>query len=151
MRNRKRNQDDRKDVRTMASKPNLIHARCDRKMQPFYWILSFECFSLLIIFGLAMAGLSGYGAAAHGGWAFLLLFLVVAGLWLAWKGYRLLEKFVWETKRFITTTVICCSRFRLLREGRCRNDSFGDAGIFLAANYAGHYPHRLDCTDCWPV
>ncbi|MFS0723349.1 hypothetical protein [Paenibacillus sp. 1P07SE] len=80
----------------------LIHERRDRKMQPFYWILSFECFTLLAIFGLALAGLSGFGAVQYGGWTLLLLLLVPVGLWLAWTGCRLLSKFIWENTHLST-------------------------------------------------
>ncbi|WP_020617629.1 hypothetical protein [Paenibacillus daejeonensis] len=124
----------------METKPNLIHARCDRKMQPFYWILSFECFTLLIIFGLAMAGWSGYGARALGGWALLLLPLVAAGLWLAWKGYKLLDKFVWENTH-LSSYHLFRDRLELIRydkTNRSRTEQTVQLSEIVKASIAHH-------------
>ncbi|WP_159883248.1 hypothetical protein [Paenibacillus puerhi] len=79
----------------MPQNGELIHEQTERKMQPFYWILTFECLSLLLLLALCLATLPVIVAFIYQGWVYLLL-PALLGLWLIRISWRLLGKYVWE-------------------------------------------------------
>lgn len=63
---------------------NCIHERTDRRMEPFYWILTFEAMSFLLALAAALvAGPIYLVFRYHAWWTFLLLLLLLPGAWLA--------------------------------------------------------------------
>lgn len=86
----------RKGGRSVTVKSELIHERRDRKMEPFYWILTFECLTILLLFSFSLVCFPAYWAITYKGWAYTLLILTLLGLWLARVSFRLLGKYIWE-------------------------------------------------------
>lgn len=61
---------------------SCIHERADRRMEPFYWILTFEAMAFLLALAAALVAGPVYLAYRFGSWTFLLLILIIPGVWL---------------------------------------------------------------------
>lgn len=86
----------------MHVQPKLIHERRDRKMEPFYWILTFEGLSLLLLLALSLIAFPAYWALLYQGWAYTLLLLTALGLWLLRISIKLLIKYIWDNNHLNT-------------------------------------------------
>lgn len=61
---------------------SFIHERVDRRMEPFYWILTFEAMCFLIALGIALIAGPVYLVYQFQSWTYLLLLLLLPGAWL---------------------------------------------------------------------
>jgi len=86
----------------MHVQPKLIHERHDRKMEPFYWIATFEGLAILLLIALALIIFPAYWALLYQGWAFTWLLVSALGLWLLRISIKLLIKYVWENNHLST-------------------------------------------------
>ncbi|MVP01641.1 hypothetical protein [Paenibacillus lutrae] len=75
----------------------LLQERSDRKMNPFFWILTFECMVILLLAGTAVAAGPVYWAfTSRTVLSFLSLLLILPGLWLVRFSFRTLKSAVWK-------------------------------------------------------
>ncbi|MFM1653264.1 hypothetical protein ACI7RC_14315 [Brevibacillus sp. B_LB10_24] len=65
-----------------SSDQDFIHERCDRRMEPFYWILTFEAMSFVFLLGIALIGGPIYLVYLYQSWTYILLLLLLPGAWL---------------------------------------------------------------------
>lgn len=77
----------------------IIHEQRQRKMKPFYWILTFEMITLGMLVGLALAAgplflLSRWPS----GWMLLTLPAVPAGVWIFYKLFKNLGERIWQNR-----------------------------------------------------
>ncbi|WP_138494430.1 hypothetical protein [Paenibacillus pinistramenti] len=79
----------------------LIHERKDRKMEPFYWILTFEGAAFLIVLALALVAGPAVLIAYYPAWWSWLLLAAGAGLafWLVRFSLRYLAKLIRKNRR----------------------------------------------------
>ncbi|MGE6230118.1 hypothetical protein [Paenibacillus chitinolyticus] len=81
------------------SDPSLIHERCGRRMEPFYWILTFEALALLLLLGLALAIGPVYLAVTFRHfWSYFSLLLIIPGLWLIRFSILTLKTYIWKNR-----------------------------------------------------
>ncbi|WP_052759457.1 hypothetical protein [Paenibacillus sp. DMB20] len=74
----------------------MIHKQRQRKMQPFYWILTFEMITLGMLVGLALAvGPLFLLSRWPSGWMLLTLPAVPAGVWIFYKLFKNLAERIW--------------------------------------------------------
>ncbi|WP_068776660.1 hypothetical protein [Paenibacillus sp. FJAT-26967] len=75
----------------------LVQERSDRKMNPFFWILTFECMVIVLLAGTAIAAGPVYWTFTSGtAWSFISLLLILPGLWLVRFSFRTLKAAVWK-------------------------------------------------------
>lgn len=76
-----------------------IHERKGRRMEPLFWILTFEAMTLLILFAAALvAGPVFLAVYFKTWWSFILLLLAPLGLWLIGFSLRFLRKRIWHNR-----------------------------------------------------
>ncbi|MFS0840930.1 hypothetical protein [Paenibacillus sp. 1P03SA] len=81
------------------SNPSLIHERSGRRMEPFYWILTFEALTLLLLLALALAAGPVYLAVTFRHfWAYVSLLLIAPGLWLIRFSILTLRAYIWKNR-----------------------------------------------------
>ncbi|MEI0736844.1 hypothetical protein VQ056_09440 [Paenibacillus sp. JTLBN-2024] len=76
---------------------DCIHERADRRMEPFYWILTFEVMTFVLALGAGLVIGPLYWAYRYQSWAFLLLILLVPGFWLIRFSVRYLRSAIRKT------------------------------------------------------
>lgn len=133
----------------MHVQPKLIHERRDRKMEPSYWILTFEGLSILLLFALSLIVFPVYWALLYQGWAFTLLLLSAIGLWLLRLSIKLLIKYIWDNNHLSSYQlyedriewVEYKKKTRIKREGMTPLEQITGAyiGRYLAMN---HYAYK---------
>lgn len=68
-------------------------------MQPFYWILTFEALTLLLLLALVLAAGPVYLAVTYRHfWAYLSLLLIVPGFWLIRFSILTLKAYIWKNR-----------------------------------------------------
>lgn len=87
---------------------DCIHERADRRMEPFYWILTFEVMTFVLALGAGLVIGPLYWAYRYQSWAFLLLILLVPGFWLIRFSVRYLRSAIRKNRLL--------SRYRLCRD-----------------------------------
>ncbi|MDR9853601.1 hypothetical protein RJP21_08310 [Paenibacillus sp. VCA1] len=92
----------------LSTDQDCIHERADRRMEPFYWILTFEVMTFVLALGAALVIGPLYLAYRFQSWAFLLLVLLVPGLWLIRFSVRYLRSAIRKNRLL--------SRYRLYRD-----------------------------------
>ncbi|WP_405081227.1 hypothetical protein ACI48J_00655 [Paenibacillus chitinolyticus] len=81
------------------SDPSLIHERCGRRMEPFYWILTFEALALLLLSALALAAGPVYLVVTFRHfWSYMSLLLIIPGLWLIRFSILTLKAYIWKNR-----------------------------------------------------
>lgn len=92
----------------LSTDQDCIHERADRRMEPFYWILTFEVMAFVLALGAALVIGPLYLVYRYQSWAFLLLILLVPGIWLIWFSIGYLRSAIRKNRLL--------SRYRLCRD-----------------------------------
>ncbi|CAM3415660.1 hypothetical protein [Marinicrinis lubricantis] len=76
-----------------------IHVQQQRRMEPFYWILTFEVFTLVLLFGISLiVGPVWLYVVFKSSWLLLLLLLIPIGIWVVKLSLQQLKRRIWHNR-----------------------------------------------------
>jgi hypothetical protein len=113
----------------MHLQPDLILEQRDPKMKPIFWILTFECLTIVLLIALALSGFPTYLALKYKGGAYFYFVFTALGLWLTWISIRLLHRYVWDNNH-LNHYKLHQDRIEYIQYDKKKRESFEDT-IYL--------------------